>query len=119
MTDDALSVRRTPLGGIVLRADPIQEAVIDALAVAFLDDDKADELEALLRERGRALRALDSDQPRRRWQTPLPDLAGNLDDICTHANLGHATTPLGTDDARRLHHQLGVALQVRDERNAA
>ena len=118
MTDDAVSVRRTPLGGIVLRADPIQEAVIDALAVAWLDDDKADELEALLRERGRALRALDSDQPRRRWQTPLPDLAGNLADICTHADLGWATTPLDTDDARRLHHQLGNALH-HTERNAA
>lgn len=119
MTDEPLSVRRSPLGGLVLRADPIQEAVIDALAVAFLDDERADALEALLRERGRALRALDTDETRRRWQTPLPDLAGNLDDILEHAGLGWATTPLTTHDARRLHHQLGAALQVRDERTAA
>lgn len=111
-----ISARRTAFGSVELRADPIRDDVIDALALAWTAH--GDQLAELLEERGRMLRSLDHDGPGR-----LPDLGGNLDDILTHAGLGYATTTLDRATARRLATELrqaaGHTPASSSERNAA
>lgn len=113
MTDlHRVSARRTVLGHVKLRVEPLLEEVLDALGRAAVDD--PDGLLALLVELGQAQADLDDDRVRR-----LPNLQAIRDDIATHARIGQATVLLTPATARRLHDQLGDALADRTERTAA
>ena len=109
-----VSARRTVLGAVELRCEPLLEEVLDALGRAALRD--PDRLLALLVESGEAQAGLDDDADRRSIR-PV-DLAAIRDDLCTLADYGHATTILPPATARRLHHELGTALH-HTERTAA
>jgi hypothetical protein len=102
LTADRISARRTMFGAVELRADPIRDDTLDAVARAYLRD--PDEIGSLLAELGRGLRDLDDDHARR-----LPNLDGIRDDLCTHAGLGYATTRLDQTTARRLAGELADA----------